>query len=142
MKLSIKRLDLALPMPRYETAGSVAFDVSAQKNVIIAPKSIGLIPTGIVVCSPSGYAVLLASRSSTPIKKGLLTPHGIGIIDEDYCGPEDELIVQVYNFTDAPVTVERGERIAQCLIVKTERCELEEIETLENKTRGGFGSTG
>ncbi len=144
MNLRITRIDKGLPLPKYETSGACAFDVFAREEVVVAPKSLGMIPTGLVVCVPSGHTLLLASRSSTPKKKGLLIPHGIGIVDQDYCGPEDEMKVQVWNFTDEPVTVTRGERIAQAMLVPIVRAELVETEagTLQEKSRGGFGSTG
>lgn len=142
MQLHVTRTDKALPMPKYETPGACAFDVFARETTTVAPKSLGLIPAGLVVCVPKGHTLLLAARSSTP-KKGLLIPHGIGIVDQDYCGPRDELKVQVWNFTDAPVTVERGERVAQAMLVPIVRCALVETEpALEAASRGGFGSTG
>jgi dUTP pyrophosphatase len=144
MELRVSRLDKSLPMPEYQTPGACAFDVSASEAVTVAPRSLGFIPTGLVVCVPEGHTLLLASRSSTPKKKGLLIPHGIGIVDQDYCGPEDEMKVQVWNFTDAPVTIERGERIAQAMLVPIVRCALTEAEPSADpkKNRGGFGSTG
>jgi dUTP pyrophosphatase len=84
----------------------------------------------------------LASRSSTPIKRGLSTPHGFGLIDSDYHGPADELRVQVYNFTDEPITVHRGDRIAQATFIEVHKFEFEEVDHIEAATRGGFGSTG
>jgi dUTP pyrophosphatase len=69
-------------------------------------------------------------------------PHGVGIIDQDYCGAEDEIRLQVMNFTTEPVTVARGERLAQGLFVRTERAEFLEVADLGQETRGGFGSTG
>ncbi len=74
------------------------------------------------------------------MKKGLVVANAIGIIDQDYCGPTDEVKVQAYNITDAPVTVERGERIAQGMFLPVERAEW--VEGTPNATdRGGFGST-
>ena len=98
-------------------------------------------PHGIVQ-TPPGYFFLLVPRSSTPIKKGLLIPNGIGVIDQDYCGDEDEVKLLVHNFTDAPVTVERGDRIAQAGFVPVERATWNEVEHMPEKSRGGFGSTG
>ncbi len=86
--------------------------------------------------------LLMASRSSTPIKKGLTLGNGVGTIDNDFCGPEDELKVQVYNFTENPVTVERGERIAQGVFVRIDKGDWEEVEEMTAPTRGGFGTTG
>lgn len=141
-KIRIKRIDSTLPLPRYETAGAVGFDLLARETVSIDPGKIELIPANVIIETPEGYALILASRSSTPKKKGLEFPHAIGVIDQDYCGPDDELRIQVRNVTNAPVTVERGERIAQGLFVRVDRMEWEEIESIDRKTRGGFGSTG
>ena len=142
MQLSIFRIDKTLPLPEYKTPGAVAFDLCARVTMIIEPRAIESVPMNIIVQIPIGYTLLLASRSSAPKKKGLAIPHGIGIIDLDYCGPGDELKAQVQNITDAPVTVERGERIAQALIVPIARVELVERELATTASRGGFGSTG
>lgn len=142
MKVKIQRVDKALPLPKYETAGSVGFDFVAREDTIIQPKSIGLVPGNVVVEVPANYMLMVSLRSSTPRKKGLLMPHGIGVIDHDYCGPQDEVKIQVYNFTDAPVTVARGDRIAQGIFVHIDKFEFEEVEQIREKSRGGFGSTG
>lgn len=141
MKVEIKRVDRSLPLPVYETAGSVGFDILCREDTTIAPKSVGRVPGNVVVKVPEGYALVVALRSSTPKKKSLLCPHGIGIVDNDYCGGGDELMVQVYNFSDSPVTVARGEKIAQGIFVKVERADWNETEKMEGKSRGGFGST-
>lgn len=142
MNVKIKRIDKELPLPKYETSGAVAFDVIARVETIVPPGEIALVPGNVIVEIPQNYMLILASRSSTPIKKGLMTPHGIGIIDQDYCGPEDELKVQLYNFTKDPVTVARGERIAQGIFARIDRFDWAEVEEIEKPTRGGFGSTG
>lgn len=141
MKVRITRVDKSLPLPVYETAGAVGFDIVCREGTAIPPKSIGRIPGNAIVKVPKGYALVVALRSSTPKKKQLLCPHGIGVIDNDYCGPEDELMVQVYNFSDAPVTVARGEKIAQGVFVKVENVEWDEADSVAEKSRGGFGST-
>ena len=84
---------------------------------------------------------MIAARSSTH-KKGLMMANGIGIIDPDYSGNEDEIKVAYYNFTDAAVIIEKGERIAQGTFVKITHPEWEEVDEMPNKTRGGFGTTG
>jgi dUTP pyrophosphatase len=142
MKLEISRIDQDLPMPAYATDGSAAFDVYARMETVVLPKQIALIPANLVFQLPPGHALIVASRSSTPLKKGLLTPHGFGLLDTDFRGPKDELKVQVYNFTDQPVTVARGERIAQAFVLPIERCELAEVPLPQSGSRGGFGSTG
>jgi dUTP pyrophosphatase len=142
MQVNIKRIDISLPLPEYQTAGSVAFDLYSRIDTTIAPKSLGLIPTNIIVQTPPGYMLMIASRSSTPKKKGLLIPHGIGIIDQDYCGEKDEMLFQVYNFTDQEVLITKGERIAQGVFVKIDRGEWTEVAEMTDPNRGGFGSTG
>jgi len=95
----------------------------------------------VIVKVPEGYMLMIVPRSSLPRKKALVCPHSVGIIDQDYCGPEDELLVQVQNISDHPVVIERGERIAQGIFVKVDTAEWEEVEA-NGKSRGGFGSTG
>lgn len=141
-KVQIKRIDKDLPMPQFHTAGSVAFDLLTRVETVVEPGKIALIPANLIVKVPDGYMLCLASRSSTPLKKGLLTPHGIGIVDLDYHGPNDELKIQVYNFTENPITVNRGDRVAQGCFIRVDLFELEEVEQIEAENRGSFGSTG
>lgn len=141
LKVQIKRIDKGLPLPVYQTAGSVAVDLCSRVDVTIEPKKIALLPSNIVVKIPEGFFLLLTTRSSTPAKKGLVMPNGVGIIDQDYCGPEDEIKLQLMNITDEPVKVARGERIAQALFVSFSRVDWEEIDDVGVKSRGGFGST-
>jgi len=142
MEVSIQRIDSTLPLPQYHTAGSAAFDFVTRETTVIPPKSFGLVPGNIIVKVPEGYALLILPRSSMPRKKGLICPHSLGLIDHDYHGEKDEIFVQVQNTLDQPVTVERGERIAQGLFVKIDRAEWQEVDGHNAKTRGGFGSTG
>jgi dUTP pyrophosphatase len=121
MKINIKRIDKSLPLPVYETEGAVGFDLLARENITIEPGKIELIPANIIVEVPKGYMLALVSRSSTPKKKGLLKPHSIGVIDQDYCGEADELKIQVYNFTDVTVEVEKGEKIAQGVFIRVDK---------------------
>jgi len=142
MKVKIKRIDKELPLPVYETGGSVGFDILAREKTVIKNGEISMIPSNLIVEVPDGYMLVVASRSSTPKKRGLTPPHGFGIIDQDYCGEEDEIKVLVYNFTDKEVLVERGEKIAQGVFVKIDRFEWEEVSDIKKESRGGFGSTG
>ncbi len=141
MKVKIKRLDKSLPLPRYETAGSVGFDFVCRETVAIKPHSLELVPANVIVETPPGYMLMVTLRSSTPRKRGLLIPHGVGVIDQDYCGEGDEIKIQVYNFTADPVIVERGDRIAQGIFVRVDAAEWSEVDQIESETRGGFGST-
>lgn len=141
LKIAIKRLDKSLPLPVYATAGSVGFDLLCRESVEILPRRIELIPGNVIVRIPSGYFLMLTLRSSTPRRKSLLIPNGVGIIDQDYCGEGDELKVQVLNFGEEAVLVRKGERIAQGLVLPVMRVEWEEVEEV-GAGRGGFGSTG
>ena len=142
MKAAIKRIDKTIPLPQYHTKGAAAFDLTSGKEVIIPPKTVALVPLNTIIETPPDHMLVLVPRSSTPRKKNLLIPHGIGIIDQDYCGPDDVLQLQVYNFADQPVIIEKGERIAQAVFVKITKVDFEEVDEITKKTRGGFGSTG
>jgi dUTP pyrophosphatase len=71
-----------------------------------------------------------------------MVANGVGVVDSDYCGPTDEVKVPVLNFTASSVTVKAGDRIAQGILLPIARVEWEEVGTIENEARGGFGSTG
>jgi dUTP pyrophosphatase len=143
MRVNIKRIDKDLPMPIYETAGSVCFDLSAREDVTVQPNELARIKLNVVVETPEGYMLMLVPRSSLPAKKpGLIYPHGVGVIDQDYCGENDEIMLQVKNVGDKPVEIERGERIAQAGFVRMDKAELEEVEEVGATSRGGFGATG
>lgn len=142
MNVRISRIDPSLPLPRYESQGAVGFDLITRQEITIAPGRIGFIPANVVVAVPKGYALLIIPRSSLSRRKSLVCPHSIGVIDQDYCGADDEVQVQVMNVGKEEVTVERGERIAQGILVRVEQAQWEEVEEHGVETRGGFGSTG
>ena len=81
MNVKIKRIDKSIPLPRYETSGAVGFDLLCRKSVEVLPQNISLVPANVIIETPPGYMLLVALRSSTPRKRGLLIPHGIGVID-------------------------------------------------------------
>ncbi len=141
LQVAIKRIDNDLPLPTYATAGSVGFDLLCREDTEIAPRTVVLIPSNVIVRIPAGYMLMITLRSSTPLRKGLLIPNGVGIIDQDYCGEGDELRVQVFNFRDEAVTVNRGERIAQGIFIPVMRVSWDEVDEM-GQGRGGFGSTG
>lgn len=142
MKAVIKRLDRSLPLPSYKTAGSVGFDFFNRLDTIIPARNIGFLALNTIIQTPPGFLLILIPRSSLPAKKGLAHPHGIGLIDRDFSGPQDELRLQVYNLTDKPVEIKRGERVAQGFFLKFDAVQWQEQEILQNTvTRGGFGST-
>lgn len=137
----IKRFDKEIPLPEFKTEGAAAFDLHARLSVEIPPKEIGYIPMNVAVEVPVGHFLLLVARSSTH-KKGILMANGVGIMDPDFSGNEDEYKAIYYNFSDKPVLIEKGERIAQGLIIKREDIQWQEVDTMPNKTRGGIGTTG
>lgn len=142
MKVKIKRIDPTLPLPKYETQGAVAIDLYSRIDTEVPPKHLEFIPSNVIIEIPRGYMFLVVPRSSTPKKLGLSIPHGIGTIDQDFCGPEDEIKMQVYNFTDHTVKITKGQRICQGVFVRIDKMEWEEIKDIPHKTRGAFGSTG
>jgi len=141
MKVRITRVDKTLPLPEYHTEGAVAFDLYSRVDDTLAPKERKLVPANFVIEVPKGHVLLIAARSSTP-KKGLMLANSVGIIDQDFHGPDDEFRLWLYNVTDAPVEVKRGDRIAQALIVPIVKAEFEEVEKIKDESRGGFGTTG
>lgn len=131
-----------MPLPQYESDGAAAFDLAAAGDVTIQPGQVALIPTGLVIEVPPGMFLGIFARSSTPLKRGLMVANGVGIVDPDYCGPDDEVKIAVLNFTSAPVRVAAGDRIAQGMLLPVNRVTWEETQVLREDSRGGFGSTG
>ena len=142
MRLQITRRDPSVPLPAYGSAGAAGFDLAAADDAEVPPHQIRLIGTGLVITVPDGHFLAIFARSSTPLKRGLMVANGVGVIDSDYCGETDEVKVQVINVTDHPVTVRRGDRIAQGIVLAAPRVEWAEVETAGGQNRGGFGSTG
>lgn len=140
-QIKIKRFDKELPLPEYKTSGAAAFDLLARETVEILPGQVGMVNLNIAVETPPGYFMLLAARSSI-YKKGLIKTNGIGIIDPDFCGDEDEVRGTYYNFTNKPVIIEKGERIAQAVFIPVVKFDWQEVAKMQNKNRGGFGTTG
>jgi dUTP pyrophosphatase len=141
--VSIRRLHPSIPLPEYQTAGAAGFDLAASADVEVPANGISLIPTGLVIRVPDGHFLGIFARSSTPLKRGLMVANGVGVIDEDYCGPADEVKIQVLNFTSDVVRVRKGDRIAQGLFIPVVRASWRESEAdLREGSRGGFGATG
>ncbi len=141
MQISFRRLSADVPVPEYKTPGACAFDIAVMEGAKLPPGGRVLLPTGLVIGVPAGHALILASRSSNA-KKGVHLSNGIGIIDQDYCGPSDQLHLALHNYGETEYIIEKGERIAQGLIVPIVRGEFVEVENLNDSDRGGFGTTG
>ena len=110
---------------------------------MIGSGAVALVPTGLVIEVPAGHLLGVFARSSTPLKRGLMVANGVGVIDSDYCGPTDEIQIQVLNFTASPIAVRRGDRLAQGLFLPVARVAWTEVESSPRaESRGGFGATG
>src|SRR5450759_35694 len=143
LPVRIRRLDAAVPLPEYQTPGAAGFDFTASADVEIAAGQVALVPTGLIIQVPDGHVLGIFARSSTPLKRGLMVANGVGVIDRDYCGPADEIRIQVVNFTAKPVQVKRGDRIAQGLFLPVTQVTWTEADgDLRDGSRGGFGATG
>ena len=140
-RMEIKRIDKELPLPRYMTKGSVGLDCYVREDTVVQPHAAVWVPLNIVVEAPEGTMIAVLPRCSTFRKTGLILANSIGVIDQDYCGEEDEIMAQVWNTTDNPVTLERGGRYFQLIIIRIETPEIIEVDKMEEKSRGGFGST-
>jgi dUTP pyrophosphatase len=143
LPVPIRRLDSTVALPAYQTPGAAGFDLAAHADMTIPAGTIALVPTGLVIQVPAGHFLGIFARSSTPLKKGLMVANGVGVIDQDYCGPADEVKIQVLNFTAAPVQIAKGDRIAQGLFIPIARADWQEAGgDLRDGSRGGFGATG
>src|SRR6187399_828976 len=142
ISVRIRRLHDSVALPAYQTDGAAGFDLAASEDVLVAPSSIALIPTGLVIQVPEGHFLGIFARSSTPLKRGLMVANGVGVVDSDYSGPNDEIMVQVLNFTPTAVHVTRGDRLAQGIVLPAPRVSWEEVIDIRAETRGGFGATG
>ena len=142
MRLKIKRLDPTISLPSYGTDEAAGFDLAAAHDVVVPSGKITLVRTGLIIEVPVGHCLGIFARSSTPLKRGLQVANGVGIIDPDYSGPTDEVMIQVLNFTSADVQVRRGDRLAQGIVLPAPRVAWDEVTEIRDTTRGGFGATG
>ena len=138
----ITLVDQKMLAPKYQTKGSLAIDLYSRIDMEIPAKTIGFVPLNIIIKSPPEYGFFVLPRSSTPKKKNLLIPHGMGIIDHVFCGEQNEVTFECYNFSEKTVSVKKGERIAQGIFLKTAVCNIEIKKKVKKKSRGAFGSTG
>ncbi|MFH1078602.1 MAG: dUTP diphosphatase [Patescibacteria group bacterium] len=141
MNVRVTKTHPGAVIPAYATADSAAFDLTAAEETVIPPGGQGLVPIGLVFAVPEGHVMHIFARSSTFGKLGLMLSNGVGVIDADYRGPNDEIRVLMFNPGQAPVTVPAGTRVAQAIIYPFPHVEFEEGPA-ENTSRGGIGSTG
>lgn len=142
VNVSIKRLDPAVELPTYAYEGDAGLDLRANESATLAPFERKLISTGIAIALPDGYAGFVQPRSGMALKRGLSIVNTPGLIDAHYRG---ELKVILINLdAHEPVSIERGERIAQLVIQQVPQVRLTEVDELDETDRGagGFGSSG
>ena len=141
IKLPVKRLDPSIELPASAREGDAGLDLRAAHDATLEPGGRGLVGTGLAVAIPAGYAGLVLPRSGLALSQGVTVLNAPGLVDAGYRG---ELKVLLVNHGDKPVTVRRGERVAQLVVQSVERAEPIEVGELPASERGagGFGSTG
>ena len=141
MQVNFVRLDKVLPVPVTAHICDAAVDLHTRVDLTMEPGERAIVPTGIAVAIPPGYAGLVLPRSGHAARLGVGVVNGPGLIDSGYRG---EVSVILINHGDQAVAFERGERVAQLAVVPLPEVEWVEAEHLDDTTRGagGFGSTG
>lgn len=142
LNVPIKRLDPTVELPSYAYEGDAGLDLRANEAADIAPYQRVLIPTGLAIALPDGYAGFVQPRSGMALKQGLSIANTPGLIDAHYRG---ELKVIAVNLdAEKTIHIERGERIAQLVIQEVPTVDLIEVDELDETDRGagGFGSSG
>jgi dUTP pyrophosphatase len=143
MELRVQRLDPELPLPRQQHTDDAGYDLHARERVeLAAGGGRALVPTGLAVAIPSGYAGFVLPRSGLAFKHGVTCLNTPGLIDSLYRGELKVLLVNTDPTT--PYTIERGDRIAQLVIQRVEQVDWHEVDELDRTERDvfGFGSTG
>lgn len=137
----IKRLDAGLPLPQYAHPGDAGADLFAAVDVVIGPGERALVPTGVAIAIPAGFAGFVHPRSGLALRSGVTVANAPGTVDAGYRG---ELRVILINLDPTEsATIRRGDRIAQLVVQRVERANFVEVETLPGSERGerGFGSS-
>jgi dUTP pyrophosphatase len=138
----VHRLDPDLPLPTYAHPGDAGLDLYARVDVTLAPGQRALVPTGVAIALPDGYAAFVHPRSGLAARHGIAVVNGPGTIDAGYRG---EIAVILINLDpEDEVTLRRGDRIAQLVVQQLPKVHLVEVTELPGSARdtGGFGSTG
>jgi dUTP pyrophosphatase len=143
LRIPIRRLDPGLPLPSAQHVGDAGLDLHAAAEVELEPRGgRALVPTGIAIAIPAGYAGFVQPRSGLALRHGVTCLNTPGLVDAGY---RDEIRVLLVNFDPAEsFKVSRGDRIAQLVIQQFERVEWDEVTDLDDTERGlhGWGSTG
>ncbi len=141
LSVKIKKLSPDAILPVYGSEDAAGADLCSIEEMTIQPGTTALVHTGLAMELPRGYGGFIFARSGLATKRGLAPANKVGVIDADYRG---EVMVALYNQSPVPQTVEKGERIAQLVLLPAPQAVFSEAETLEETERndGGFGSTG
>lgn len=130
-------------LPVYATQYSAGFDLCACNSVIIEPQESRIVNTGLVIQIPEGHFLAIFARSSLVLNKGLIVGNGVGVVDYDYRGKNDEIGIILRNITDKYVQIVPGERIAQGVLIPFTVASFVQVPLdAIGDSRGGFGSTG
>lgn len=142
VQVLITRLDPSIPFPTYSQGGDAGADITSRIDVTINPGERALVPTGISIALPHGYAAFVHPRSGLAVKHGITMVNSPGTIDAGYRG-ELQCIMINHDPLES-VTIKKGDRIAQLVIQRVEHAEFIEVTELPGSGRGtsGFGSTG
>ncbi|MFL6089287.1 MAG: dUTP diphosphatase [Aeromicrobium sp.] len=138
----LTRLDPDMPPPAYSQPGDAGADLRSRIDITLAPGERAMVPTGMAIALPDGYAAFVHPRSGLAIKQGLSMVNTPGTIDSGYRGEISVLLIN--HDRETPIDIQRGDRIAQLVIQKVEHAAFVEAAELPDSSRGsgGFGSTG
>jgi dUTP pyrophosphatase len=141
VRVPVFRVDAALPLPVYARPDDAGLDLYAAEPVTLAPGARALVATGIALAIPPGFAGFVLPRSGLALRHGVTLLNTPGLVDAGYRG---EVKVLLVNHGDAPVSVSRGDRVAQLVVQRVEHVMLAPVAELPESARGagGFGSTG
>ena len=142
VQVLITRLDESIPLPRYAKGGDAGADIVSRIDITLKPGERALVPTGISIALPDGYAAFVHPRSGLAIKHGITMVNAPGTVDAGFRG--ELQCIMINHDPHESITFKKGDRIAQLVIQKVERAEFVEVRDLPGSGRGsdGFGSTG
>lgn len=142
VQVLITRLDSSVALPVYAKGGDAGADITTRIDITLAPGERVLVPTGISIALPDGYAAFVLPRSGLAIKHGVTMVNAPGTVDAGYRG--ELQCIMINHDPQESITFKKGDRIAQLVIQRVERAEFIEVQELPGSGRGtgGFGSTG
>jgi dUTP pyrophosphatase len=142
LSVLIQQLDSGLPLPAYAQPGDAGADLRTSVDIVLAPGERAMVPTGVAIALPDGYAAFVHPRSGLAARFGVGIVNAPGTVDAGYRGEIKVLLVN--HDTATPVQLSRGDRIAQLIVQRVEQVHFQPVEELPDSARGagGHGSTG